>query len=341
MSKLKTSPPTIVSGEIYVRRYCDEDSDQWDTLVESSINGTIMQTRKLLSYHPPHRFRDHSLLFFDSANRLCAIFPAAEVSEPHGLILKSHPGATYGGLVANNSLSSPRADQLIDCLTKYAVANGFRSIWIRHSEKVFHKQWCEEMDAALFRADFQLIGRELSCAAKLSEIGSSEIPANFSSAAQRATRKAIKSGVIAAKSQDFCSYWQILESNLHEQHGTHPTHTLDEILLLKSIFPHKIELIAATLDGEMTGGAVLFHMNSVASHIFYMAQDYRFQTSRSLNLVLAVALRESALRGARWLNYGISSIPGTEGRKMNEGLYQFKRTCGGEGVVRDLFIKTL
>ena len=141
--------------------------------------------------------------------------------------------------------------------------------------------------------------------------------------------------------QDFCSYWRILENNLHEQHGTHPTHSLDEILRLKSIFPDKLQLIAATLDGEMTAGAVLFHMNSVASHTFYMAQDYRFQNSRSLNLVLAVALRESALRGARWLNYGISSIPGTGGREMNEGLYNFKRTCGGEGVVRDLITKTL
>ncbi len=341
MSILKKPPRTIVSGEVYVRRYCDEDSDQWDALVEISINGTLMQSRQLLSYHPPDRFRDHSLLFFDSTNRLCAIFPAAEVSEPDGLILKSHPGATYGGLVVDNTLSIVRADQLIDCVTQYAVANGFRSIWLRHSEKVFHKQWCEELDAALFRADFQLIGRELSCAAKISELGSSEIPANFSSAAQRATRKAIKSGVIAASSQDFCSYWRILESNLLEQHGTHPTHTLDEILRLKSMFPDKIQLIAATLDGEMTAGAVLFHMNTVASHTFYIAQDYRFQTARSLNLVLAVALRESALRGARWLNYGISSIPGTGGRGMNEGLYHFKRTCGGEGVVRDLFIKTL
>ncbi len=341
MSIPKTPPPTFVSGEVYVRRYCHEDCHLWDAFVENSINGTLMQTRQLLSYHPPDRFRDHSLLFLDSANRLCAVFPAAEISDPSGLVLKSHPGATYGGLVVDNSLSSARADQLIDCLTQHAAANGFRSIWLRHAEKVFHKQWCEELDAALFRADFQLIGRELSCAAKISKTDSSEVPANYSSAAQRATRKAIKSGVIAASSHDFCSYWRILESNLQEQHGTHPTHTLDEILRLKSIFPDKIQLIAATLDGEMTAGTVLFHMNTVASHTFYMAQDYRFQTSRSLNLVLAVAMRESAMRGARWLNYGISAIPGSGGREMNEGLYHFKRTCGGEGVVRDLFSKTL
>ena len=336
---MKTRAPSFLSGGVYVRRYCEEDRDRWDAWVANSINGTLMHTRQLLSYHPPERFREHSLLFFDSASRLCAVFPAAEVSEQNGLVLKSHPGTTSGGLVVDGSVSSVRADQLISCLTQYAVANGFRGIWFRHSEKIFHRQWCEELDAALFRADFQILGRELSCVAKLSEIGHSEVPQNFSSAAQRATRKAIKSGITAGTSEDFCSYWRILESNLHDQHGTHPTHTLDEILRLKSLFHDRIQLIAATLDGEMTAGTVLFHMNSVASHTFYMAQDYRHQTTRSLNLVLAVALRETALRGAQWLNYGISSIPGTGGREMNEGLYHFKRNCGGEGVLRDLFTK--
>ncbi len=338
---MKTQSPSFLNGALHVRRYCEEDHDRWDALVANSINGTLMQTRQLLSYHPPQRFRDHSLLFFDSASRLCAVFPAAEVSEQNGLVLKSHPGTTYGGLVVDGSLSSVRADQLISCLTQYAVANGFRGIWFRHAEKIFHRQWCEELDAALFRADFQILGRELSCVAKLSAIGHSDVPQNFSSAAQRATRKAIKLGIIAGTSQDFCSYWRILESNLHGQHGTHPTHTLDEMLRLKSLFPDKIQLIVATLDGEMTAGTVLFHMNSVASHTFYMAQDYRHQVTRSLNLVLAVALRETATRGAQWLNYGISSIPGTGGREMNEGLYHFKRNCGGEGVLRDLFTKIL
>ena len=338
---MMTLPPSNMSGALHVRRYCEEDCDQWDALVTNSINGTLMQTRQLLSYHPPERFRDHSLLFFDSADRLCAVFPAAEVSEPIGLVLKSHPGTTYGGLVVDSSFSSVRADQLVCCLTQYAVAKGFRGIWFRHSEKIFHRQWCEELDAALFRADFQILGRELSCVAKLSEIGPFDVPQNYSSNAQRATRKAIKSGIVAGTSQDFCSYWRILESNLHDHHGTHPTHTLDEILRLKSLFHDKIQLIVSTLDDEMTAGAVLFHMNSVASHTFYMAQDYRYQSTRSLNLVLAVALRESALRGAQWLNYGISSIPGTGGREMNEGLYQFKRNCGGGGVLRDLFMKTL
>ncbi len=336
-----TQPTSLVGGSLHVRRYCEEDKDLWDAMVAKSINGTLMQTRKLLSYHPPERFGDHSLLFFDSTSQLCAVFPAAEVSEPSGLKLKSHPGSTYGGLVVDHSLSNARAEQLVSCLVNYSIANGFQGIWLRTPEKIFHQQWCEELDAAMFRADFQILGRELSCAAKLSEIGNSEVPANFSSAAQRATRKAIKSCVIAASSDDFCSFWRILESNLHDQHGMRPTHTLDEILRLKSTFPDQIQLVAATLDGEMTAGTVLFHMNSVASHTFYMAQDYRYQANRSLNLVLAVALRESALRGAQWLNYGISSIPGTGGKEMNDGLYQFKRTCGGQGVLRDVFVRIL
>ncbi len=72
-----------------------------------------------------------------------------------------------------------------------------------------------------------------------------------------------------------------------------------------------------------------------------MAQDYDFQDLRTLNLVLLEANAQSIRKNMRWLNYGISSIPGTGGLEMNDGLYGFKRSCGGQGVVRDVLVKQL
>src|SRR5690349_11144509 len=104
---MSTSTPT--STRLLVRRFEDVDADAWDRFVDESANGTFMHTRRFLSYHPPQRFHDHSLLFLDESQKLRAVFTAAEVLDKGRRILKSHPGATYGGLVVDGSLSSSLA----------------------------------------------------------------------------------------------------------------------------------------------------------------------------------------------------------------------------------------
>lgn len=46
--------------------YKAEYEKQWDTFVmEHSVNGTFLQTRRFLNYHPKNRFSDVSVLIYD------------------------------------------------------------------------------------------------------------------------------------------------------------------------------------------------------------------------------------------------------------------------------------
>jgi hypothetical protein len=96
-----------------VEIYTPARKEEWDEFVEKSVNGTFMHSRQFLSYHTPGKFKDCSLLFFDN-NKLLAVFPAADVE---GKCLKSHPGATYGGLVVSERCSA------------IALADGRRCGW--------------------------------------------------------------------------------------------------------------------------------------------------------------------------------------------------------------------
>ena len=57
--------------------YGEEQRERWDRFVmEQSANGTFLQTRRFLNYHPAGRFRDDSRMIFHK-QELVAVCPAA------------------------------------------------------------------------------------------------------------------------------------------------------------------------------------------------------------------------------------------------------------------------
>lgn len=337
MASDSSQPPPSFTA----RRFQEDDREAWDNFVANSVNGTFMHTRRFLSYHAPSRFTDHSLVLIDEKGKLRSVLPAAEVGTGRDRVLRSHPGSSYGGLIVRDEVSAASAQHMVNAIVRHSADEGFCAIWMRLTERVFHRRHCEELDAAYYRAGFTLDGRELSCAVRAEDVPSGQAPNSFRPSAKRAVKQSIAAGLTATISDDFARFWRILETNLAQHHHVHPTHSLDEILRLRELLGDRVELLAAFQDGAMTAGTILFHLNDVASHTMYMAQDYQFQSSRSLNLVLARAIDHCHRRGATWLNYGISSIPGSSGREMNDGLYRFKQSCGGKGVLRDLLVKRL
>lgn len=64
------------------KQYTEKNENEWDKFVlEESINGTFLQSRRFLNYHPVGRFEDCSLMIFDEKNNLCAVIPACVVEE--------------------------------------------------------------------------------------------------------------------------------------------------------------------------------------------------------------------------------------------------------------------
>ena len=86
---------------ISIKKYRNNYSNVWDNFIKNSNNGTIFHTQKFLSYHLQRRFNDHSLLFY-SEKTLVAVLPAAAISINNKLELRSHPGASYGGIGSKN-----------------------------------------------------------------------------------------------------------------------------------------------------------------------------------------------------------------------------------------------
>jgi hypothetical protein len=321
------------------------DDRDWDRFVAASANGTFMHTRRFLGYHPEGRFADHSLLFRHPNGTLAAVLPAAVREEQGRHVLNSHPGSTYGGIVVPAGLAMEDADEIARLLVAHARGEGMGSIFMRLPERALCRAWCEEIDAALFRAGFAIIGREISRAFRLTGLSEEDILARFDAKnGARKVRMARKAGISMREvsgDRDYAEFWPIVERNLSDRHGAKPTHTLEEILRLKRLMGDAIVLLGAYREGRMIGGALLFVLNDAGAFAKHFAIDFEHEKLGVSRLVVYESLLACRRRGLACLNYGISTTPGTLGLELNLGLDDFKRWCGGEGVTRDLIEKRL
>ncbi len=305
------------------------EEQKWDEYVWSANNGTIFQTRKFLSYHPPDRFIDHSLWFY-KGGKIVAVLPAVDFQEADKRVLLSHRGASYGGFIVRDTLSIREAFDLVELLISHAADAGFDAIDITPPPVIYLRRPSNYIDFALLQNGFTYRKREISSVIPL-DFGRDEILSTFNESSRRAVRRARKLGVVVRESEDYAVFYEILKKNLRLRHNVNPTHTLDELLLLKNIFPDRIKLFAAYYEETMVAGVVMFICNPRVVLAFYISHDEAYQMYRGVNLLFHDICDWGIREGYGFLDFGIFTV----NEEPNWGLARFKESFGAQGVFRD------
>jgi len=320
---------------IAVRRLEEADKRTWDAFVWKSNNGTLFHTRRFLSYHSPGRFDDHSLLFFEG-NRLLAVFPAARVLRDEAAVLSSHAGASFGGFVYSEALSIRDAFDLVEALIAYAQAESFQRIEMTLPPFVYHDRPSHYVDFALYKNGFHYKKREVSSVIPL-DFPAEGILDKFKPEARTAARKSMKLGVRIRETDDYEAFYPILQRNLSLRHHVNPTHTLDELLTLKRLFPDRIRFFGAYFEKQLMAGVVNFLANDRVVLAFYISHDEAHQHLRPVNLLFHDIILWCIEKKYRCLDFGIFTV----NEEPNWGLGKFKESFGARGVFRDTFVRML
>ena len=320
---------------LIAKRYDKESESQWEEFVGTSLNGTFMQERKFLGYHPSDKFSDHSLIFMED-KRIIAILPAAVIQQQDKRILHSHPGASHGGLIIEPSLSTKKCLELVSTFIEYCAKAGFDYIRLKPVPRIYHSGLSDQLDFALRFSGFAIEYTELATALELKKEGEPFLKQAMSSAAFRNYQRALKSGLSVVEDADINDYWPVLENKLENSHNAKPTHTLEEIKRLKALYPDRIKLFAAYKGATLTAGVLVFLLNERVINCFYIAHDDQYQQMRPLNLVFGYLIEWGGQNGFSYLDWGIS----TEGKgsSVNTGLFRFKEGYGGHGVLRECYL---
>ncbi|HOP49134.1 MAG TPA: GNAT family N-acetyltransferase [Ignavibacteriales bacterium] len=308
--------------------------EEWDDFVKKSDNGTIFHEQKFLSYHPVNRFSNNSVVFFKN-NKILALLPATIIERDNKRIFVSHQGASYGGFVYKD-LNLQEAHKLVELLIKIGKENDCNQITLTLPPIIYQKKYSNYIDFALYRNGFSYLKRELSSVVRL-DFKNNKPTELFRDEAIRAVNKAKKLGVEIIETEEFEEYYSILKNNLRMRHNVTPTHSLDELLKLKKMYPTKIRLFGAFKDEKLIAGVCNFSANSEVVLAFYISHNDEYQEYRPVNLLFHEIMQKYQLENFKYLDFGIFTV----NMDPNWGLGRFKENFGARGIFRDTFTKIL
>ncbi|MBN2542330.1 GNAT family N-acetyltransferase [bacterium] len=304
---------------------------EWERFVKESNNGTIFHSQQFLDYHPKGRFQNNHLLF-EYRNNIYAIF-TGNIKEIEGeKWLFSYSGASYGGLAIHKKLGIKDSVNIVDALVKYARKNKFKGIQLTQTPQIYYNYPNNHVDFALTLAGFKTRKREMSSVLQFDE----NIEQNFErfkAEARTATRKSMKKGAEVRLSEDWEAYYRILEKNLGMRHNVTPTHTLEELIRLKKLFPNDVLLFGAFKGDTMLAGVVIFICNPKVILAFYISHAEKYQAFRPVNLLFYEIIKWGIEKGFAFLDYGIYTVD----MEPNYGLAKFKESFGAKGIFRDTY----
>lgn len=305
-----------------VEIYSKEHKEEWDRFVTLSKNGTFLFYRDFMEYHSD-RFNDYSFLFYKE-NKLIALLPG----NLRDKIYYSHQGLTYGGLITCEGTTSSDVIGIFEYLTTSLRLQGIKEFVYKAIPHIYHHSPAEEDLYALYINKAQLVGRGISSAILLDK------ELKYSEARNRGVKKALRNNLYAKQSEDFDTFWNILEENLKKRYATKPVHTINEIKLLHKRFPSNILLFGIyNSHHEMIAGTVLFICGKVV-HLQYIAASEEGKSLGASDLLIDYILKQNWV-GKDYFDYGISTE--NNGLYLNQGLIHHKEGFGARGIAYDIY----
>ena len=320
-----------VLNKIEVKGYTEDHHKAWDEFIRTtSRNGGIFQERDFLSYHPEGKFNDASLLFFEKGT-LMAVFPAAYVSENNKLKVVSHPGSSCGGLIFHYSATLQQVLDILELLIEFYQGKKADTIEIRLAEPIFNSIPDEEIRYLLWHRGFVLRSQEISTCVKLTETKIWEKlcrKRNLSYIKQQQ-----KEGVEVKETGDVDKVYPVIEMNLKVLYNRIPTHSREELMRLKEIYPDRIHYWIAEKENKVLGILVLFDVNTTGVHSFYIAKNEEVENVKAMPLLFHKVFEHYYDHKYDWFNFGISS----RGQQIKWGILEFKENVGGRATARQIW----
>ncbi|MCF0243747.1 MAG: GNAT family N-acetyltransferase [Bacteroidaceae bacterium] len=310
--------------------YNPERKQEWDYFVRKSKNGSFLFFRDYMDYHSD-RFTDRSLMFYMDGE-LLGLLPANITENADGkMVMYSHQGLTYGGLVMGNHSTLSKVCGMFESLRDFLKENNISELAYKAVPHIYHKTPSEEDLYALHNVlNAQLMKREAACSIDFTN----RIP--FRSCRFSTLKVAKRNGVEIVESDDYAAFWQILSATLHNKYNTTPVHSVGEIELLHSRFPDNIRLFTTMKDGEVLSGVVLY-VTDTCVHTQYVASSEKGNKYHCNELIIDYLL--DVFKTKKYFDYGTSSENG--GKSFNESLVFSKESYGCRTIAYDTYKLTI
>ncbi len=312
------------------RYYEDTNEKEWDQFItEKSINGTFLQSRNFLNYHPKGRFKDVSLMIYNAKNNLAALCPGCEVELDGKRVFYSHRGTTFGGIIIDKKhYCAKYVVAMIEELKQFLKEEGFEAVYLKQTSDIFSK-----VESDLFQYAYQYHGfteyKELSTYVDFDGY-KEDITSNFAQGKRTNVNNCIKEGLVLKELEseaEIKEFYDILCENLGK-YDTKPVHTIEELLEFKnSRLTKECGFFGVYKDEKMLAGSMMFYFDNIrVAHTQYLAARQAYGKLSPMTYMYYCMLQAMRQRDYRLVSWGTATE--NLGQYLNMGLITSKEDFG-------------
>lgn len=339
MGKRKDSE--LFLANLRIEEYNEKFEEKWDNFIlNNSINGTFLQTRNFLNYHPHDRFVDNSLIIFKGDNTIVAVIPACSISnEKSETIFHSHKGSTFGGIIVGKTFNCIKnIEGIIKVFHEYIKEKDFNKVIIKVTSDIFCNCNMDLINYFLFKEGYRNYD-ELSFYIDFNNY-KSEIISNFTASRRRDYKYSLKNDFIFSKivsNEQIAEFHSILSNNL-KKFEAKPVHSLEELLDLKNNrLNDVVEFYGVYYESKLIAGSMVFKFSNKVFHTQYLAADPEYLKLFPMNFLDTQLIMTAYEEGFRCFSFGISTEE--DGKILNYNLAEFKEGFGTNHSINKTFYR--
>ena len=316
-----------------ITKYNDMLFDEWEKFISDSNNGTIFQKQAFLKYHINRTFVDGSLVIKNKGT-IVAVVPAA-IKEN---ILYSHPGSSYGGIVLSHNLDFKMIHDILKMIDEYCIAHKYKALFLINSPSIYQKKSDQSLDYLLQWNGFKQTELYISHAVDMSK--TSDILSLLTKRKRRYINNNQELNSLTFEEETYLDeFYDILIAS-KKKYNTTPTHSLDELIKLKDMFPQQIKLLVTRNENKIIGGSLIFFTNDNVALVFYNTILDEYRESQIAMLQLYKCMEIAKKYNLHWIDFGVSHTPEEENPLAPKfSLIHFKEQFNAKGVLRIAYQK--
>ena len=305
---------------------------RWDRFVMSeSVNGTFLQTRRFLNYHPQGRFKDASFLL-ESSGTIVAAFPGNLTDAGEWI---SHQGSTFGGpVISKNFYTAERIMHIMECAEEY-LKGICKKIKMRPTSSLFAQDSTALLEYVMEHRGYR---RQTELSAVCTLDASTDPLENCEKTCRSVFRKSLPHNLeyrdmTDAEMPEFYRHLCISKA----KYNVKPVHTLEELLDLRhNRIAQEVKFRALWEGGTFVAGMMLFDFKQAnVRHAQYIAPNEEICEFHPTTAMYVNVMREAAHDGFKKFSWGIS----TEncGEYLNLPLFKFKESLGAKASLNLIY----
>lgn len=314
----------------YIVQFDDSKTSAWDDFVlNKSMNGTFLQTRKFINYHQEGKFDDCSLMIF-KGNDLVAVVLACSCVIDGEKYFFSHRGTTFGGLiVSRNVYSATDISEIMDLLDEKIKGCGFDKCYMKLTPQIFQRENADLIDYFFYQKGYREY-TELNFYMNLDRYRS-DVASQFSASKRRDFRYSMKNNLSFKELQsdvEIREFYEVLQLNLQKL-NLRSVHSYEDLLELKNNrFNDEIHFYGVFFEDEMIAGSMIFIFDHKVFHTQYLSSNQKYLKLYPMDFLIYNLIRVAIDKEMESFTFGICTED--QGRYINLGLSRFKEGFGTE-----------